>query len=140
MHLYKTSSFCRVFSVIPTTCLHRLCHLAQLYYTDSWQHISIPNIIRTVMNSTLYTFIKDVECTYLSDSFLLLILKAYAAFKRTSLKGVNQYFTYHLKLNDMPALNLFSEQLVIINFNLIQNRLFKYDVIFITEFSNVKCM
>lgn len=90
MHLYKTSSFCRVFSVIPTTCLHRLCHLAQLYYTDSWQHISIPNIIRAVMNSTLYTFIKDVECTYLSDSFLLLILKAYAAFKRTSLKGVKK--------------------------------------------------
>lgn len=55
------------------------------------------------MNSTLYTFIKDVECTYLSDSFLLLILKAYAAFQANQFKGCEK----NIALNDMPALNLF---------------------------------
>lgn len=55
-------------------------------------------------------------------------------FKRTSLKGVKKHcFKWY------ACFELISEQLVAINFNLIQNCLFKYDIIFTTRDSG-KCL
>ncbi|KAK3083632.1 hypothetical protein FSP39_000517 [Pinctada imbricata] len=60
---------------------------------DSGQVVTIPHVIRTVMNSTLISlyksFCNETDFTPLGDSSLFTILKACASSKRTCLKGVD---------------------------------------------------
>ena len=60
---------------------------------DSGEVVTIPNVIRTVMNSTLIhlykNYCKEMEFEPLCDSSLFAVVKACAASKRTCLRGVD---------------------------------------------------